>query len=175
MERKGSSRKTTTPETPSALAAVETKALSTTETYMKAALMAIATAVSNSALAPKPAGQLLKMVRQYQKNFEAFEEALRARLINILKDAPDHTVVEDGVTLKMYNGRTGYDPKKVEALLRAKKKDPAHYMDPTITYKVNEPLLRRAIGNEVLTEEELETCRYAPSWRVESPTWHEDT
>lgn len=51
--------------------------------------------------------------------------------------------------------RTTFEDKKVEALIRSKGKEPQQYMDAQVKYVVNET---KAL--EVLTKDELETCRY---------------
>jgi hypothetical protein len=56
--------------------------------------------------------------------------------------------------------RTGYDGKKVEALLLAKELDLDKYMDKDIIYKLNVNRLNTAIIEKKLTKDELETCKY---------------
>jgi len=65
--------------------------------------------------------------------------------------------------------RTGVDPKKLEALLRSKDKDPEVYMDPKVTYTVNEQKLGAALAKKVLTKAELETCMYEESYALQPP------
>jgi hypothetical protein len=65
--------------------------------------------------------------------------------------------------------RTGTDPKKLEALLRSKEKDPALYMDAVTSYKVSEQKLGAALAKKVLTKAELETCSYDESYALQPP------
>jgi len=74
-----------------------------------------------------------------------------------------------GYLYAMRPTRTGTDPKKLEAKLRAKDKDPALYMDSTITYKVNEQKLGVALAKKVLSEEELKECEYDKSYALQPP------
>lgn len=75
-----------------------------------------------------------------------------------------------GYMYSMRPTRTGTDPKKLEALLRAKEKDPALYMAATVTYKVDEQKLGVALAKKVLTEEELKNCAYDKSFALQPPT-----
>lgn len=59
---------------------------------------------------------------------------------------------------------TGYDDKKVEALLRTKGYDPSVGMDATITYKTNPEKLARA-----LSDNELSACKKEQAYRVNAP------
>lgn len=128
-------------------------------------------------LAPAPAGGLLKLVRGWTKVLEDAESALKQRLIALLKEGGQptegttaYTLEQDGVRISMHRTRTGFDPKRVEAILRAKGRQPSDYMDATITYKVNEEKLMLAVGQGYLTVEELEaTCRYPESWTLKTP------
>lgn len=69
---------------------------------------------------------------------------------------------------------SGYDPKKVEALLRAKRVSLDTYMDPEVKYKVSMPKLMIAVEAGVLTNDELVTCRYNESWTFQQPRRADD-
>jgi hypothetical protein len=62
--------------------------------------------------------------------------------------------------------RTGFDAKKVEARFRAKNVDVNKYMDPVVTYVLNDGKLLAAAADGVLTKDELEACRYDESFSV---------
>lgn len=75
-----------------------------------------------------------------------------------------------GYLYAMRPTRTGTDPKKLEALLRAKEvEDIGEYMEPTVTYKVSEEKLRKAFAKKVLTQAELDTCEYEKSYALQPP------
>jgi len=65
--------------------------------------------------------------------------------------------------------RTGVDPKKLEALARAKGLDVGRVMDPVVSYQVNETKLQAALVGGQLTPAEVESCRYQLSYAVLAP------
>lgn len=71
----------------------------------------------------------------------------------------------DGTLLEIRPHKTGLDPKKVEALLRAKGKNPSEFMDAVISYKVNTEKLQGAR----FTEQELQNCQVDLNWAVQRP------
>lgn len=59
------------------------------------------------------------------------------------------------------------DPKKCEALLRAKGFDPAKHMDAVVTYKAKESGLNYAVSCGDVTQEEADSCRKPVVYRVD--------
>ena len=72
----------------------------------------------------------------------------------------------NGYSIRAVPTRTGIDPKKLEARLRAKGLDPAVAMDQTIAYKVSEPKLAVAIAGGKLTREEADGCKYELNYKL---------
>lgn len=123
---------------------------------------------------PEQYGEVLTTI----KSFEGVLEAAQVNLDNKIKalvQANGKVETEKGTkrlevggyTLGIVPTRTGYDPKRVEALLRAKGHQPDVGMDPVITYRVNETRLKGGVALGQLTEDELETCRYDLKFKVE--------
>lgn len=100
------------------------------------------------------------------ESLDALTKNVRERILDLLKGSGTQ-VTEKGALEYEDNGwilrarpwRTGYDSKKVEALLRAKGADVARWMDADVKYKVNQTKLGGAMQAGVLTDAELETCR----------------
>lgn len=108
-----------------------------------------------------------------EKNTEFLTKLARDQVLSRLKQDGEPTE-EGGFTLE-HNGwrlratRThkGLDPKKVEARLRELQTDPALYMTPTVSYKLNpnrEDALRKFLGEERIAE-----CGYDERYQVASP------
>ena len=116
-------------------------------------------------------------------HLKAWEEALedigsvaRGMLLKILETGG--TVTTDKGSMSMQIGeyriqarpwRTGFDPKKVEALIRAKGKIPGDFLDQEIKYVVSLVRLENAVTMKELTRDELETCKYPLSWALQAP------
>jgi len=82
-------------------------------------------------------------------------------------DKGTRKLVADGWALSAIPTRTGVDPKKLEARLRMKGFNPADYMDMKITYAVSETKLGKALASEVVTQSEIESCRYDLTYRLQ--------
>lgn len=76
---------------------------------------------------------------------------------------------EDGTYQLAKATKTGIDPKKWEAQLRAKNAPVQKYMAQVITYKMPTDFdaVKQAIDDEVMTQEEADACKYDPSYAVE--------
>jgi len=159
------------------------KSLATVENITLAAkdvLGRFAVMLSDEKLPPEQLAQVFLALRDIEKVLEDKNSGLttiaKKRVIAYLK-AHGRVTTEKGsmvaevggLTLSMHPTRTGYDAKKVEALLRAKGKDPAAFMTTVIKYEmppensVEEAKLKKLLGDE------LESCRYEESWTVATP------
>lgn len=125
--------------------------------------------------APVLAG-VMYVLRDAKKVEGSLEELAKGRIVSLLKeqgtvksDKGARELAVNGWKLSMKPYRTGIDPKKLEALLRAKKLEPASFMDTAITYSVNEQKLGVLVAHKHLTSDELETCNYTESWTVDTP------
>lgn len=132
------------------------------------ALSGYATALSN--LTPEQVPAAMDMTTQLKKLAEEVYGRLRDRILENVKE--NGQVVSEKGSMSMGVGgfkvsaiptKTGTDPKKLEAKLRALGKDPASYMDATITYKVNIFKLGVAVEGGLL---KLEDVAYDPAYRV---------
>lgn len=72
-----------------------------------------------------------------------------------------------GLVQRVTLSRSGLDPKKFEAALRAKKADVTKYMAQEIVYKLSETSRVKAIDDKLFTEDELKALEYPPSYRVD--------
>lgn len=105
---------------------------------------------------------------------EEIKETLKRRLLLEL-NVRGEQVTEKGTTRMEAGGytvravptRTGFDPKKVEAAIRQKKKDPVDYMTPVTTFKVSDYGMAALLAEEVFTKVDCEACRYDKSFRLE--------
>ena len=84
-------------------------------------------------------------------------------------EAGTRRLQKDGWQLEVRPYRTGFDPKKIERLLRAKAAALITYMDSEVTYKVNSDKLLQAVTDGVFTKDELDTCKYDESWTMQPP------
>ena len=135
------------------------------------ALQSWATALSN--LAPEQVPAALDMARQMKNLSEEVHDKLRDKLLEGVKK--NGVVVTAKGSLQDTVGgfkviaiptRTGVDAKKFEAMLRAKKVEPSVHMDSTITLKFNQTKADQAVGAGVITQADLDSCKYDPAFRV---------
>jgi hypothetical protein len=145
--------------------------------FLNDGIGALAQALSDENLAPRTLGIVLKEARGYAETLKKLGDTARmltiARLKKFGQPVPDTKsimwVAEDGTKFTMHPTKSGTDPRKLEALLRAKGAKPALYMQETRTYEVDPVKLKEALDNETLTLDELKTCEYDESWTVRSP------
>lgn len=136
--------------------------------------------LSQETLAPAVLAQTFQALRDIEKVLEDKSSGLttiaKKRVIAYLKSSGRVTTEKGsmeaavgGLTLSMHPSRTGFDPKKVEGLLRAKGKEPSGFMVAKVSYAMPEDdavsmeKLRKVLGDE------LESCRYEESWTVNTP------
>lgn len=74
--------------------------------------------------------------------------------------------VTNGYLVRASPTRTGTDPKKLEAKLRAKGIDPSLHMDSKVTFAVNERKLGVLLAAGLVTEAEVEACKYELNYRL---------
>ncbi len=71
-----------------------------------------------------------------------------------------------GQTIRAQPNRTGYDPKKLEALLRAAKVEPSSIMDAKITYTVNDQKLADFMLKNNWTDEDVKDALYETTYSI---------
>ena len=131
---------------------------------------------ATSIAAPERLATGLATLIEWQNAIEETAKQVKAMVVAIVKERGNQTtstgskeLIAAGWKLRIQPWRTGYDSKKVEALLRAKGLQPASHMDSKITYSVNEMKLGALVATGTLTQEELETTRYEETYTVRSP------
>ncbi len=147
-----------------------------TQKYVEAGFERMAFLLSKKLPAPI-LGQVFAMVNKWQKLIkDNYRERAREQIIELLKDqgTPDPettkiTLEAGSIVLSMHANRTGTDPAALQKLLRAKEMDPASWMTPTISYKVDQDKLELLIAKKKLTKAEVESCAYSESWVVNDP------
>ncbi|UOF79708.1 hypothetical protein [Caudoviricetes sp.] len=136
------------------------------------ALASVADQLSNL-----PADQVPAAVQLMAGGKALFEEAytrFRDRAISQLKESGTPIGEKGSLTQQLgrwtmtaIRTRSGFDPKKVEALLRRKGLDPAAWMRTTLSYAVDEDKLNNLRHRPDVTPADLEGCKYDESFRIE--------
>ena len=133
------------------------------------ALSGYATALSN--LTPEQVPAAMDMTTQLKKLAEEVYDRLRDRILQTVRK--EGQVVTEKGSMAMSTGgfkvsaiptKTGTDPKKLEAKLRALGMEPSAHMDATVTYKVNQFKLGALLESGAL---KLTDVAYDPSFRVQ--------
>lgn len=145
--------------------------LASQKTKLFAALQEYAAVLSNLENEQVPAA--FEMTDQLKELAEEVRTRLRDRLLLIVS-AVGTKVTEKGsmaadlgnFLVKAIPTRTGVDPKKLEGLLRKRQIELTRIMDATVTYKVNEHKLLDAQVTKLLTQADVDSCRYDKAFRV---------
>lgn len=141
------------------------------------ALQNLATTLTGVVM-PEALAPALTTIRETEKTLEGLGGVAKSLTIHILKDAGElvegtkgtyRYVIGDDV-LSMRPTRTGTDPKKLEAWLRARNLEPSKYMDATVTYKTSELGTQQLLKEGQLTHDDLEELEYDESWAVMAPS-----
>ena len=136
------------------------------------ALRGLATALSSLSEDQIPVA--IDFLRQMEKTVAYNEGLLKARALEFMQTAGNQ-ITEKGTleaqvgsyTMRAVPTRTGFDPKLIGPMLRTKRMDQEAGMDPTITYKVNPDKLARLLSDGLLTDADLDQCRFEKSFRLE--------
>ena len=127
-----------------------------------------------AALPPERYGEAMEFLTFIEKATEGLRTTFGERVKEqVIKDGAQTTEkgtrewAMNGYLIRAIPTRTGVDPKKLEARLRAKGHDPAVAMDQTIAYKVNEAKLAAAIALGKLTQAEADGCKYELNYRLQ--------
>lgn len=134
-------------------------------------------ALLSTDLQPNELAEVLSSIRHLSKGLSnGVEPIAKKRLVTFLKETGD--VITDkgtkeaiigGWKIRMKPYRSGIDAKKLEALIRAKGRDPANYMTTEVSFSVSDLGLQKLQEKGIATEDELETCKYDESWTLETP------
>lgn len=121
--------------------------------------------------------EVLTTVKSYTGVLEAAEENLKRRALplvlkegKVVTEKGTRRLAGDTFTLEAQPNRTGYDPKKLEALLRMNGFEPTVAMDSKVSYTVNEGKLRDFLAGEGaaagLHPDQVEATRYDASFKL---------
>lgn len=78
-------------------------------------------------------------------------------------------LVINGLMVEAQPMKTGYDDKKVQAMLLSKNMALESGMNQVVSYTVNDDKLAMLITKQLITEDELENCRADMSYRLMRP------
>ena len=127
-------------------------------------------------LVPERAVRAFSQLKQIEDAVDKVAKVARTQVLELVRKSGQ--VFTDAGSIRAQFGefvvearptRTGYDPKRVEALLRAKELDLQRYMDAEVVYKLNTGKLADAVAKKKISADELETCRYEPSYALQKP------
>ena len=162
-------------EKASSTTAIGTLTLATTDLLGKYAQV-----LSQEALAPKDLIETFRALRDIKAVLEdknsGLETVAKAKVIAFLKgygkpfsEKGGMEATVGGMLVRMHPSRTGYDAKKVEALLRSKGKEPSAYMQQEVRYTMPEANTMQMEKLRKLLGDEMESCQYEESWTVSTP------
>lgn len=143
---------------------------------MEATLGVLARAVTNALANPDRLAGALKQLGNWSDALEAMQASVKQAIRVLVAQRGDRVegtaslaLRLPGATLRIKPHRTGYDSKKVEALLRSHGIDPSVGMDADVKWKANADKLAMLQGQGRFTEDHLASCKYDLSWDVMSP------
>lgn len=124
-------------------------------------------------LAIEKVPEMLGFFQQLEKMVEATKGMLRARAIELV-EAQGSIITDKGTKVALVGDwkitavplRTGLDPKKLEATLRAKQLDPREFMQSVVTFKVDTAKVAVLCSQGKLTDADIEACTYEKSYRI---------
>jgi hypothetical protein len=116
--------------------------------------------------------ELYATIASYEGVLEAAKDNIKRRALPIVLNKGE-TVTEKGTKRLQVGGfvveaqpnRTGYDPKKLESLLRMNGHEPTVAMDQKVTYTVNEGKLTDFVRGAALTADQVEATRYDVTYK----------
>lgn len=142
--------------------------------YIDTGLSELATYLSLP-LKPTALARVYEYISTTEKHLQSLKQAARDRTLALLieqgersTDAGTLRLEVDGWLLEARPTRTGYDPKKVEQLLRLRQLDPMTFMESKLSYVMGERTLAK-MASVGFTEAEMDTCKYEESYAVQTP------
>lgn len=151
------------------------QAVSIAKEYIRTGLQAYTAAVALKDLQPE---QVVSLHDYGATLVDAVEEAkkiARARVLDIAlrlgQPVGDKGLSRElrlgGVVQRITIQKSGVDPKKFEAALRAKQATLTKYMEQVVTYKHSATGVQAALDDGIFTADELKAMEYEPTYRVE--------
>ena len=117
--------------------------------------------------------EMHETILDFEKSLESFEKPMRERILHLTlsegKKVTDKGTYELRIgpfVQRVQPSRTGTDPKKFEALLRAKGLNPGDHMTQEVVLKLGPGQAESTLATGVLTQEELDSCKYDMSYTV---------
>ncbi len=155
----------------------ETTALSPRETanIIKHGLQALAATLSGH-IEPVQAVGIFSQLKQLEDVIEEMSKLTRARLLAYVQE--EGVSISENGSLKAQFGEyeieatvrnTGFDPAKVQALLRGKGMDVTAGCDQQITYKPNADKLHALVEMKRIASTELAACRFDKQFNLKRP------
>jgi hypothetical protein len=123
-------------------------------------------------IVPAQAAEAYDALKDTEKLVESIVQVAKSKMEELVRakgrpvEGTKGTIRAPEMGYEIRPTRTGFDAKKVEARFRAKQVDVNKYMDPVVSYIINEGKLLSAAADGVLTKDELESCRYDVSFSV---------
>lgn len=154
---------------------VKTTSLYRSNQILQAGLKAFADHISTP-LTPLDLIAAYGTVKDTEDVVKTLTENLRKRTLEQLQTNGEQVTEKgtmrlevDDMTIEARPQKTGYDPKKIEGLLRAKQASVSEYMAQVITYAIDETKLHAAVTDGVLTQDELNTCKHEVNYALQRP------
>jgi hypothetical protein len=116
------------------------------------------------------------LVKTVEKDIKSLTEVARDRLLSLVLTQGER-VTEKG-TRKLTIGpwevearprNTGYNPLTIEAMIRAKGKDPANFMATETSFSLGDTTIQTLLATKTLSEQEIEAARYPEVFTLQSP------
>jgi hypothetical protein len=129
-----------------------------------------------AALTPETAGGLYSLITRINDVTSDLKGETRDRILTLVKEHGNQKTdkgtmqfMAGGWVMEIQPTRTGFDAKKLEAMLRAKGHDAELCMDAKVSYVANDGKVADAVRRKLITEDEAASCKYDPSYRVMEP------
>lgn len=153
--------------------------LSTVTAAAKSVFVALATVVSEALAKPETYGPLFSLLKKTKETVEGLHNSMRDAIKEYTLANGEQTT-EGGqlvatvgnwkLTLRPRAKPGTLDAKKVEGLLRSKGLNPDEWMDPTISYAVNEEKWQTLIQRKRVSADESTGCEKDLEYNVMAPT-----
>ena len=147
-----------------------------TQSTLKKGLAALAEMLSGD-ITPPDLIKVFDQLKTYKDTVEDMEKLAKDRLLAYVREAGVRISEAGslraevaGYSVEATVRNSGYDPKKVQVLLRSKGLGPEAGCDATVTYKPNVTKLDGLVIDGKLNATELEGCRFTPEYNLKRPT-----
>lgn len=127
-------------------------------------------------LTPKGLAKVYTDMKSWEDNLADLIKNARDRILALVQrdgekvtDAGTMKLIVDDVELSIQPRKTGYDDKKVEAMVRNKGLDPSKCMTPVLIFKADAKLLESLKGEGKVAQAELDACKHDLAYNVMTP------